>query len=109
MEYLAGQTLDKLIPQSGLDVRTALRYAIEIADALAKGHAAGIIHRDLKPGNIMATTDGTVKVLDFGIAKLTGTLEPGAFDTTIPATKTTGGLILGTASYMSPEQAEGRK
>ena len=109
MEYLAGNTLDKVIPRNGLGVRTALRYAIEIADALAKAHAAGIIHRDLKPGNIMVTEDEEVKVLDFGIAKLTEIFAAGEFNTTRPAPTTTGEMILGTASYMSPEQTEGKK
>ncbi|HET9318545.1 MAG TPA: serine/threonine-protein kinase, partial [Bryobacteraceae bacterium] len=109
MEYVQGNTLDKLIPRGGLDLTKALSYAIEIADAFAKAHAAGIIHRDLKPGNIMVTEDGAVKVLDFGIAKLIETLESSE-PADIAQTKTaTEGTILGTAAYMSPEQAEGRK
>jgi len=108
MEYVSGETLDKLIPNSGLVLRQALQYSIEIADAFVKAHAAGIIHRDLKPNNIMVTTDGAVKVLDFGVAKLTETLEPGETNVTVPTAITTGGMILGTASYMSPEQVEGK-
>jgi serine/threonine protein kinase len=109
MEYVKGKTLDKLIPRGGLALTKVLRYAIEIADAFAKAHAAGVIHRDLKPGNVMVTEDGAVKVLDFGIAKFTETLESGAPSGT-EATKTgTERLILGTAAYMSPEQAEGKK
>ena len=71
MEYVAGHTLEALIGRRGLPVSDALRYAIPIVEALGKAHAAGIIHRDLKPGNVMVNQDGVVKVLDFGLAKLT--------------------------------------
>ena len=71
MEYVAGKTLDQLIPRRGLKLNEVLKYSIQIADALAKAHSAGIVHRDLKPGNVMVTEDGLVKVLDFGLAKLT--------------------------------------
>src|ERR1700676_2099374 len=70
MEYVAGQTLDKLIPAGGLATDQAVRYATQVADALARAHAAGIVHRDLKPTNIMVDESGLVKVLDFGLAKL---------------------------------------
>jgi Tol biopolymer transport system component/predicted Ser/Thr protein kinase len=109
MEYVPGKALDKLIPRGGLDLRKALQYAIDIADAFAKAHAAGIIHRDLKPANIMVTEDGGVKVLDFGIAKLTERPEAAAPSATVPTATASEGMILGTASYMSPEQAEGKK
>jgi Tol biopolymer transport system component/serine/threonine protein kinase len=109
MEYVPGSTLDKLIPRGGLALTTALRYAIDIADAFAKAHAAGIVHRDLKPGNVMVTDDGAVKVLDFGIAKLAEALESGTPAATALTKTATEGLILGTAAYMSPEQAEGKK
>jgi eukaryotic-like serine/threonine-protein kinase len=66
MEFVPGKTLDRLIPRHGMQTGEALRYAVQIADALAKAHAAGIVHRDLKPGNIMVTEQGLVKVLDFG-------------------------------------------
>jgi eukaryotic-like serine/threonine-protein kinase len=105
MEYVPGKTLDKLIPRKGLALREALQYAIEIAGALAKAHAAGIIHRDLKPGNIMVT-DGVLKVLDFGLAKLMEAAEPSDSSATTPLTSAT--MIVGTAAYMSPEQARGR-
>jgi serine/threonine protein kinase len=88
----------------------ALKYSIQIADALATAHAAGIVHRDLKPGNIMVSEGGLVKVLDFGLAKLTETIETSedAATRTIGAV-TEDGAIVGTVSYMSPEQAEAKK
>lgn len=112
MEYVAGETLDKLIGRKGLRVREALKYAVQIADALAAAHAAGIVHRDLKPGNIMVTPQGLVKILDFGLAKLTGPLETDAYAETMHAEaspRTEEGTVLGTVAYMSPEQADGRK
>src|SRR5271170_1343368 len=114
MEFVAGETLDHLIGRKGLGVRTALKYASQIADALAAAHAAGIIHRDLKPSNVMVTPQGVVKVLDFGLAKLNEETESDAdaFAETMhgdggPLTEE--GTILGTVAYMSPEQAEGKK
>ncbi len=69
MEFVAGKTLDQTIGRKGLRVSEALRYSVQIADALEIAHAAGIVHRDLKPSNIMVTPDGLVKILDFGLAK----------------------------------------
>ena len=71
MEYVEGKTLDQRIGHRGLRLNNTLEYAVQIADALAKAHSAGIVHRDLKPTNIMVNEDGVVKVLDFGLAKLT--------------------------------------
>ena len=112
MEFVQGETLDKLIGRKGLRVREALKYAVQIADALAAAHSAGIVHRDLKPGNIMITPQGLVKILDFGLAKLTGPLDPDAYAETVhaeAAPHTEEGTVLGTVAYMSPEQADGRK
>jgi len=107
MEYVAGQTLDKLIPPGGMAADQAVRYAIQIADALSRAHAAGIVHRDLKPANIMVDETGLVKVLDFGLAKLAASAMSGQ-DATIASMATTPGMIVGTLAYMSPEQAEGK-
>src|SRR6266849_6381744 len=73
MEYVAGNRMDRLIGRKGLPLNQALKYAVQMADALARAHAAGIVHRDLKPGNIMVNDEGHVKLLDFGLAKLTET------------------------------------
>ena len=116
MEYLAGQSLARLIERAELKIGDALKYAGQIADALASAHAAGIVHRDIKPANIMVTERGSIKVLDFGLAKLTETIcvEPtGEHDTTETVgargrPQTEEGTILGTVAYMAPEQAEGR-
>lgn len=107
MEYIAGEPLSHVIPRKGLPFAKALNYAVQIADALAAAHAAGIVHRDLKPSNIMVTADGLIKILDFGLAKLTRTAAAAASQPT--ATRTQEGLILGTPRYMSPEQARGEQ
>jgi serine/threonine protein kinase/tetratricopeptide (TPR) repeat protein len=107
MEYVAGVTLEQANTGSGLPTRTAMKYAAEIADALAAAHSAGIIHRDLKPANVIITEDGRVKLLDFGLAKLGEPTTPEAEGETVNLI-TVPGAIMGTAAYMSPEQAEGR-
>jgi serine/threonine protein kinase len=108
MEYVAGKTLDQVIPRKGMRLYETLKLTVQMADALAKAHSAGIIHRDLKPTNVMVTDDGLVKVLDFGLAKLTEVeSEEGATRTL--QSQTEEGTIVGTLSYMSPEQAEGKK
>jgi serine/threonine-protein kinase len=111
MEFVSGVTLDDLIPKHGLNVQKSLDIAVQIADALQTAHAAGIVHRDLKPANVMVTGTGLVKVLDFGIAKLTGpSPTAGNTDETLPidSPMTVEGSILGTVSYMSPEQAQAK-
>ena len=110
MELVSGKVLDRLIPRHGMRLNDALKYAVQIADALARAHAAGIVHRDLKPGNIMVNEDGLVKVLDFGLAKLTEPAPAGEDEATRTMRPTTEeGKIVGTVAYMSPEQAEGKK
>src|SRR5687768_6693541 len=113
MELVEGPTLADRVAQGRVPVDEALAIAKQIAEALAAAHEQGIIHRDLKPANIKVRPDGTVKVLDFGLAKA---LEPiatpiGASQlptVTSPAMVTGVGVLLGTAAYMSPEQARGK-
>jgi eukaryotic-like serine/threonine-protein kinase len=105
MEYVSGKTLDRLNSRKGLPLKRALKYSLEVADALAAAHAAGIVHRDIKPSNIMVTSQDRVKVLDFGLAKLT---EPAGAEGPPNTFETEPGKVMGTAAYMSPEQAEGK-
>jgi serine/threonine protein kinase len=114
MEFVDGESLDRRIAGGPIAVDDAIAIAAQIADALEAAHDKGIIHRDLKPANIVLTSEGTVKVLDFGLAKsLDGAGASGAGLTqsptiTTPAMMTGIGVILGTAAYMAPEQAKGR-
>jgi serine/threonine protein kinase/Tfp pilus assembly protein PilF len=105
MECVAGATLERAIARGGIPFDEAMKYAFDIADALSAAHAAGIIHRDLKPANIMIAEDGRVKLLDFGLAKLTEPLGMGA--ATVSAIAAEG--FAGTPAYMSPEQVEGHE
>jgi len=105
MELVEGTPLDQVIAAGPLPIPAALEYARQIAAALEIAHASGIVHRDIKPANIMVTRDGRIKVLDFGLAKL---LERPSGDATMTAVATRAGIVMGTAAYMSPEQAEGR-
>jgi Tol biopolymer transport system component/tRNA A-37 threonylcarbamoyl transferase component Bud32 len=112
MELVPGKTLDALIPRHGMRLGEVLRIAIPLADALAAAHGAGIVHRDLKPANVMVTPEGVVKVLDFGLAKLTQAEEGAPEDATTldaRAKPSHPGTVAGTPAYMSPEQASGRK
>ena len=113
MEFVSGKTLVDLIPKGGLRPPQALKYGVQMADALSTAHSAGIVHRDLKPGNVMVTESGLVKVLDFGLAKMTDRGPASNISdntqTIAEAPLTVEGSIIGTVSYMSPEQAQGKK
>ena len=105
-EFIDGQTLRELIKKQSLSLEDILDCMEQVASALAVAHAAGIVHRDIKPENIMRRPDGLVKILDFGIAKLSETTED-LKGTTGFRTQTEIGLVMGTVNYMSPEQARG--
>jgi eukaryotic-like serine/threonine-protein kinase len=112
MELVEGDDLSQRIARGAIPIDEALPIAKQIADALEAAHEQGIIHRDLKPANIKERSDGTVKVLDFGLAKAmepTGAMSPGlSMSPTLSLQATQAGMILGTAGYMSPEQARGK-
>jgi eukaryotic-like serine/threonine-protein kinase len=111
MEHLEGQTLAARLERGPLKLVDALRYAIEIADALDRAHRAGVVHRDLKPANIMLT-DGGAKLLDFGVAKLrprSATVTGGMATVTASTPLTGRGIVVGTPQYMAPEQLEGKE
>src|SRR5213083_2436331 len=106
-EYVEGETLRQHLSRARITVGQTLDVGVQVASALAAAHQAGIIHRDIKPENTMVRTDGNVKVLDFGLAKLA---QPKTIDTaapTLPKVETEPGVVMGTFSYMSPEQARG--
>lgn len=110
MEYVEGKTLRELLKKGPLEVERAIDITMQIAQALQAAHQANIIHRDVKPENVMIRRDGYVKVLDFGLAKVTPE-NPGEFDDRRPLTsplETSPGVIMGTTAYMSPEQMRGR-
>ena len=113
-ELLEGETLRERLKGGPLPVRKALDVAVQTADGAAAAHEKGIVHRDLKPANIFLTSDGRVKILDFGLAKLAEREQAGLSEsqsptrTVSPITQTEAGVVLGTAGYMSPEQVRGK-
>jgi len=108
MELVQGKRLDQLITGDGLSTERMLEVVQPLVRALTAAHAKGIVHRDLKPANIMVTDDGTVKILDFGLAKLHATGDSGEHAETKTHTLTRAGHVVGTVPYMSPEQLQGK-
>jgi predicted ATPase len=107
MELIEGQTLRQLLASGTLPIRKAIEIASQVAEGLAKAHEAGIAHRDLKPDNLMISSDGFVKILDFGLAKVATRAAEHQETREISAWHTQPGVVLGTVQYMSPEQASG--
>jgi serine/threonine protein kinase/tetratricopeptide (TPR) repeat protein len=107
MELIRGDKLSDVLIRGPLPPKRALDIAIEIAEGLSRAHEKGLIHRDLKPANVMITDDGHAKVIDFGLAKLIEQVMPDASTMGAPGPHSTPGLVIGTAAYMSPEQARG--
>jgi len=108
-ELLEGETLRDRLKNGALSSRKAAEYGLQVTRGLAAAHAKGIVHRDLKPENLFLTNDGRVKILDFGLAKLTRPEEPASgSDTPTMQVATEPGMVMGTAGYMSPEQVRGK-
>ncbi|OLC97957.1 MAG: hypothetical protein AUH86_06140 [Acidobacteria bacterium 13_1_40CM_4_58_4] len=106
-ELLQGETLRQAVKRGPLPIRKVIDYGVQIARGLEVAHEKGIVHRDLKPENLFLTRDGRIKILDFGLAKLTQPLQSSEFGTTTVSTGTDPGVIMGTVGYMSPEQVRG--
>jgi TolB-like protein/tetratricopeptide (TPR) repeat protein/predicted Ser/Thr protein kinase len=109
MELIRGEKLSDIIARGPLPQARALTLAAEIAEGLARAHEKGIVHRDLKPSNVMVTDDGHAKIIDFGLAKMLEPISPEGSTVSVAAPMTREGAILGTAAYMSPEQARGAR
>ena len=109
MELVRGEQLSDLIARGPLPASRALDLAVEIAEGLARAHDKGVVHRDLKPANVMLSEDGHAKIIDFGLAKLVGALSGDDAAQTVIKNETDPGVVLGTVTYMSPEQTRGGK
>ncbi len=117
MEYVEGRTVQQMLRDGPMQIDDALRYSIQVADAMSVAHAANIVHRDLKPANVMVTARGLVKILDFGVAKLNEPAVPARSEerppsaetqTYVDVNQTMEGMVVGSPAYMSPEQATGK-
>ena len=117
MEYVEGRTVQQMLRDGPMQIDDALRYSIQVADAMSVAHAANIVHRDLKPANVMVTSRGLVKILDFGVAKLNDPVSARAVEaqsdsaetqTFADVNHTIEGMVVGSPAYMSPEQATGK-
>jgi serine/threonine protein kinase len=106
-ELLEGESLRTVLDRGALPQRKTIEYGVQIAHGLAAAHDKGIVHRDLKPENIFATKDGRIKILDFGLAKLAQTGGVAPDEVTLTSSHTAAGVVMGTASYMAPEQVRG--
>jgi serine/threonine protein kinase len=106
-ELLEGESLRAALDRGALPVRKTIEYGVQIAHGLAAAHEKGVVHRDLKPENIFLTKDGRTKILDFGLAKLAQIPSQSSVELTLTALHTEAGVVMGTASYMAPEQVRG--
>src|SRR6202451_4140647 len=108
-ELLEGESLRAVLERGPVAQRKTIDYGVQIAHGLAAAHEKGIVHRDLKPENVFVTKDGRIKILDFGLAKLAQNAGSGSDEVTLTSERTAVGVVMGTASYMAPEQvrAEG--
>ena len=108
MEFVEGESLDTVVKQGPLDIARVVEITVQVADALDAAHASRIVHRDIKPANISLNERGQVKVLDFGLAKRMPQESTDVLGMTAAMHQTQSGQVLGTPSYMSPEQALGK-
>src|SRR5208337_2542542 len=106
-ELLEGESLGATLDRGALPQRKTIEYGVQITQGLAAAHEKGIVHRDLKPENIFVTKDGRIKILDFGLAKLAQKAGAGSDEVTLTSERTAAGVVMGTASYMAPEQVRG--